>query len=92
MKLVPGMNPNLKENPQDWWPAQDFEEVEYCAECETEAYLKWDIRTQGFRTTCPNCGAKLMLCDACMHRWGDFKDDCDWCDTGCKFDWNGKDN
>lgn len=53
-------------------------EVEYCNVCDREIELRWDINRDGFQTICPVCGSRLMLCDACTHRYGEAKDDCDY--------------
>ena len=53
-------------------------EVEYCNVCEHEIELKWDINQDGFQAYCPVCGSRLMLCDACIHRYGDALNDCDY--------------
>ena len=53
-------------------------EVEYCDVCEREIELRWDINKDGFQAICPVCGSRLMLCDACHHRFGEYVDDCDY--------------
>ena len=62
-------------------------EVEYCNVCEREIELRWDINKDGFQAICPVCGSRLMLCDACNHRYGDFTDDCDYVSSAdwCRF-------
>ena len=60
--------------------AVDFEETEWCAECDNESKIIWDIRIDGFRTYCPHCGQELTLCDACMHRFGRMHEE--WSDCG----------
>lgn len=54
--------------------------TEYCSECETEIELLHDIETEGYKVKCPNCGARLMLCDECQHRGkeGSYMNDCDY--------------
>lgn len=58
--------------------SEDGYEVEYCSVCEREIELRWDINVDGFQAYCPVCGSRLMLCDACMHRFGELVDDCDF--------------
>ena len=41
--------------------------TEYCSECETEHTMVWDVKTEGYKAYCPNCGKVMMLCDACTH-------------------------
>jgi len=64
--------------------AVDFEETEWCGNCDHEVTLHWDIRENGFRAYCPYCGKRLMLCDACMHRFGDMHDNWQSC-KNCLF-------
>jgi len=80
--------------------SEDGFEVEYCNVCEREIQLRWDINKDGFQAYCPVCGSRLMLCDACMHRYGEVCDDCDYGmyedKTICRFrrpdDWWKEDN
>ena len=69
--------------------------TEYCPECESEIELRWDVSKDGYKTYCPVCGNRLMLCDACHHRRlnGEYIDDCDYCsDTDtCRFNKNDVD-
>lgn len=61
--------------------------TEFCPECEMEITMQWDVERDGFKAFCPNCGNRLMLCDECKHRSGNYRDDCDYdgmTDT-CKF-------
>ena len=58
--------------------SSDGREVECCSVCDNEIELRWDINTDGFQAICPICGSRLMLCDACNHRFGHFHDDCDY--------------
>lgn len=60
------------------------EEVEVCPHCDTEVTIMWDVKAQGYRATCPNCGEELMLCDACMHSDDNEGMHCDWSEErGC---------
>jgi len=59
-------------------PSEDGHEVEVCPNCENEIELRWNINDDGFQVICPVCGNRLMLCDACKHRFGDLVDDCDY--------------
>lgn len=54
--------------------------VEYCANCEGEIQMKWNVATDGYRAYCPVCGNRLMLCDECVHSNpdGSFTDCCDY--------------
>ena len=53
-------------------------EVECCCHCGCEIEVRWNIINDGFQAICPVCGNRLMLCDACHHRYGDYVDDCDY--------------
>ena len=67
--------------------SMDGYEVEVCPNCGREIELRWNINRDGFQAVCPVCGGRLMLCDACQHRYGEFHNDCDYfskTDT-CKF-------
>lgn len=57
--------------------------TEFCSNCETEVELFWNVDEFGYKAYCPHCGARLMLCDACMHPNGEF---CDRCDYSVKTD------
>ena len=63
--------------------------VEYCANCETEVELLWDVKKDGYKAYCPYCRARLMLCDECQHRGkgGKLVDDCNYCreSDSCRF-------
>lgn len=59
--------------------AVNFEETEWCANCDNESTIIWDIRKDGFRAYCPHCGEELTLCDACMHRFGEMHDEWQSC-------------
>ncbi len=54
--------------------------VEYCANCESEIQMKWNVATDGYQVYCPVCGNRLMLCDECMHSNpdGSFTGFCDY--------------
>ena len=53
--------------------------VEFCPNCETEIEMRWDVKAQGYKATCPVCGKRLMLCDECQHRGdGEYLNDCDY--------------
>lgn len=65
-------------------------EVEMCPHCEQEVKIRWNVNKDGFKAYCPHCGKRLMLCNACQHRYGESCDDCDYCgktDT-CRFNKN----
>lgn len=49
--------------------ADIVETTEVCPNCEEEVTLDWDLK-DGYKTTCPNCSGRLMLCDLCQHRDG----------------------
>ena len=69
-----------RECAENYEVAVDFEETEWCANCDNESTIFWDIRKDGFRAYCPHCGERLTLCDACMHRFGEFHEE--WSDCG----------
>ena len=62
--------------------------MEYCANCDTEVFIRWDVQKSGFKAYCPYCGNVLMLCDECQHRnpnvdytdasYRNGDNDCDW--------------
>lgn len=50
--------------------------TEWCPTCENEVEINgWNVKEDGYRTYCPYCGHKLMLCDECMHT-NDYHGDC----------------
>lgn len=63
---------------EQYCASADGYEVEYCSTCENEIEIRWDINRDGFQAYCPVCGSRLMLCDACMQRTGEFVDDCNY--------------
>lgn len=77
-------------------------EVEICPNCDREiSFVGWDIREDGFKAYCPHCGKEMLLCDACMHRFGEFSEEwqpscseCPFLETGFPKDdvyvWNKK--
>lgn len=40
--------------------------TEICLNCEKEITVNWDIKKDGYKAFCPNCGKTLMLCSACL--------------------------
>lgn len=86
--VVRGYHWNRPDEPEKWCGSADGYEVEVCPSCEHENEIKWDINKDGFEAHCPHCGAKMMLCDACHHKYGGcHDDDCDWCKgKGCHMD------
>lgn len=53
--------------------------AEYCSNCETEMIIKCDPEKDGYKTTCPSCGDRLMMCSECQFRNdGQYTDDCDY--------------
>lgn len=75
------------DEPKGWCASEDGYEIEYCPHCEAENEIRWDINEDGFEAYCPHCGKKMMLCDACSHKYGEFYSDCDWCEgKGCHMD------
>ena len=77
--------------PEKWCGSVDGHEIEVCPHCGKEVELWWDINKDGFKAFCPYCGKRLMLCDACTHRYGYYASDCDYCsatDT-CRFNKEG---
>ena len=60
------------------------EEIEICPYCEKEIAKKWDVENNGYQVTCPNCGKKIMLCDACLHSKDNKTMRCNWSEeNGC---------
>ncbi len=52
--------------------------AETCPNCEKEIKTVWDVKKDGYKTICPECGKALMLCSACLDS-----------DPHCRFcDWN----
>lgn len=45
----------------------------YCSECEREVTLQWDFEQDGYKSFCPYCGERLMMCSYCDHL-----EDCDY--------------
>lgn len=75
------------DEPAEWETSADGYEIEVCPECGAENEIRWDINADGFEAFCPHCGAKMMLCDACSHKYGECYSDCDWCEgKGCHMD------
>lgn len=59
-------------------------EFETCPFCEVEITKNWDVEKNGYRITCPNCGKKIMLCDACLHSEDNEGMRCNWSkENGC---------
>lgn len=85
--VVNGYHWQRPDEPEEWCGAEDGYEIEVCPHCGAENEIRWDINKDGFEAYCPHCGAKMMLCDACHHKYGEFHDDCDWCKgCGCHMD------
>jgi len=59
------------------------EEFEMCPHCDNEITVEWDVEKDGYEVTCPECGRKIMLCDACSHSIDNRNRYCDWCDGKC---------
>lgn len=59
------------------------EEFEMCPHCDNEITVEWDVEKDGYEVTCPECGRKIMLCDACSHAIDNCNRYCDWCDGNC---------
>lgn len=61
--------------------------TEYCPNCDSEIEMRWNVETDGYKAFCPVCGKRLMLCDECHHRTGEYVDDCDYCSATdeCRF-------
>lgn len=56
--------------------------TELCPFCDFEITVNWDPETQGYEIFCPNCGRKILLCDACMHAEDGGVVICDWTEKG----------
>ena len=64
--------------------ARNWEVTEVCPSCDFEVTVNWDTETQGYEIFCPNCGQKMLLCDACMHAEDGGVVICDWAaNNGC---------
>lgn len=61
--------------------------IEVCSNCGIEIEMRWNVERDGYKAFCPVCGERLMLCDECHHRNGEFHDDCNYnCETdSCRF-------
>lgn len=60
----------------------NFEVTEVCPHCGRENTLTWNVEADGYQVHCPNCGEKMMLCDACRHSAdGSPRTVCDWRET-----------
>lgn len=57
-------------------PSGDIEE--YCPHCDSCIGVS-AVEGDGYETTCPICGKRLMMCTFCHD---DFGDNCDWNDNG----------
>lgn len=85
--MMNGYHWQRPDEPEKWCGSEDGYEIECCSECGAENEIRWDINEDGFEAFCPHCGAKMMLCDACHHKYGECHDDCDWCEgCGCHMD------
>lgn len=40
--------------------------TEACPNCEKEITVNWDVKKDGYKIICPNCGKTLMLCSVCL--------------------------
>lgn len=57
--------------------------TEACPNCEKEITVNWDVKKDGYKTICPNCGKTLMLCSACLDSDSHCLS-CDWNkENGC---------
>ena len=56
------------------------EEVEICPHCDNEITIQWNVEKDGYQISCPYCGNKIMLCDACKHSDDNPDMCCDWCE------------
>ena len=70
------------------WESDEVFVTEWCSECGQEVTFARNIKEGGYKAFCPNCGARLMLCDECQHRTGGERiGDCDYCkaNDSCMF-------
>ena len=37
----------------------------FCSRCERDATIKWDFEKDGYKTFCPYCGERVMMCNHC---------------------------
>lgn len=72
-----------------WNPSLE-EATEYCPHCESEVTVPFYCEDPNFKSKCPNCGKRLMICSECINTYG-----CDWDDPKygkkgcCKFNKGG---
>lgn len=52
--------------------------TEVCPHCEAEVEMRWNVAADGYKTFCPHCGKRLMLCDACQHPEDKCVENCDY--------------
>ena len=56
-----------------------YEVVEVCPHCASEnLWRDLDVVKEGYKTTCNECGAEMMLCDECLHADDNPCQKCDW--------------
>lgn len=60
------------------------EVVEVCPHCDAEnVYTNYCADLLGYRVTCKECGASILLCDECFHADDNKNGYCDWHDGTC---------
>ena len=53
--------------------------VETCPHCGCDnVFVNYDPVANGYKATCWNCGATIMLCDECLHADDNLGRKCDW--------------
>lgn len=60
------------------------EAVEMCPECMAEVTVPDWAPSDGYRTTCPDCGESMLLCDECLHAEDNPLQYCDWDKDTCE--------
>ena len=68
--------------------SEEVETTEVCPYCEAEVTLNHNI-SDGYKTVCPECGNRLMLCDLCQHRDGEI-DENGYIISQCDCDYNSQ--
>ncbi len=61
--------------------SEEYTVTEWCPHCESEIEMTWNVEDRGYKSFCPACGNRLMLCDECQH--SEQRQPCDFdADTG----------
>ena len=44
--------------------SEEYTVTEWCPHCESEIEMTWNVEDRGYKSFCPACGNRLMLCSA----------------------------